>query len=568
MIDLLKYLFESSHESFEKICNLSFACIVAHIAVSIQTMMLKLFIAIALVAPICAVDHATIDVYATEPFPSFGIYSTSNTSTSTNGNVASPPVQLDNVTYEQPDAFNAINGCSIGNFIVGFGYDTNGVENGFNTIPPDPSGAAGRERLVAVVNAMIEVRTKAGSLTYRDSLKDFFSILGTSQANNRYFDPKVVYDEHAQRFVVVGLERNDGTLVSRILLAVSKNEFPAAANDWYMIAINSAVSIGGVNSWADYPGFEVDEEAVYITANMFGFSSGTFQGTRLWIVNKGVSGGFYGGRSATFATYNPYQNFGTATTTMPAQVHGSGGAGISIGTFLVSIVLFTDGSMNVQIITVQNPLGAATFTFNTVALGQVTQVSGIPDSPQLGSTQLIEANDYRTLDAVWRNNKLWLTLTVVPLASDINANQATAHWVRINTSTFTLEAQGNLGGEAISAQASTMFPAVAVNNQGQVAFGYAASSPTIYAGAYGSIFLGNVEHPFTVKSGVDYYVRTLGGPRNRWGDYTGISVDPTDGSFWIFNQFADVRGAVDSFGGSGRWGTAWARVFCVRSIGA
>jgi hypothetical protein len=534
-------------------------------------MMLKSFIAIALVAPICAVDHATVDVYATEPFPSFGIYSTSNASTSSNGNVATPPVQHDNVTYEQPDAmFSTVSGCSIDSFIVGFGYDTNGVENGFNLIPPDPSGAAGRERLVAVVNAMIEVRTKAGSLTYRDSLKDFFSILGTSQAGNSYFDPKVVYDEHAQRFVVVGLERNGGTSVSRILLAVSKNELPAAANDWYFVAINSAVTIGTVNSWADYPGFEVDEEAVYITANMFSFSSDTFQGTRLWIVSKGVSGGFYGGGSATFAMYNPYQNFGIARTTMPAQVHGSGGAGTSIGTFLVSNVLYNDGSIEVQVITVQNPLGAATFTFNTVGLGQITQLIVIPGSPQLGSTQLIEVNDYRTLDAVWQSNKLWLTHTIVPLASDINANQATAHWVRINTSTFTLEAQGNLGGEAFSAQTSTSFPAVAVNSQGQVAFGYAASSPTIYAGAYGSIFLGNVEHPFTVKSGLDFYVRTFSGNRNRWGDYTGISVDPTDGSFWIFNQFADVRGSVDSFGGSGRWGTAWARVYCVRSdsIGA
>ena len=39
--------------------------------------------------------------------------------------------------------------------------------------------------------------------------------------------------------------------------------------------------------WADYPGFEVDEEAVYITMNMFPFSgSGSF--TRLWIIDKGL----------------------------------------------------------------------------------------------------------------------------------------------------------------------------------------------------------------------------------------------------------------------------------------
>ena len=45
--------------------------------------------------------------------------------------------------------------------------------------------------------------------------------------------------------------------------------------------------------------------------------------------------------------------------------------------------------------------------------------------------------------------------------------------------------------------------------------------------------------------GVDYYVRTFGIPgvdRNRWGDYSGISLDPVDETqFWVFGEFADVR---------------------------
>ena len=63
---------------------------------------------------------------------------------------------------------------------------------------------------------------------------------------------------------------------------------------WRFLAINSKVNIGGNDTWADYPGIAVDEEAVYITANMFPFTSGS-GGVRLWIANKGVSGGWYGG---------------------------------------------------------------------------------------------------------------------------------------------------------------------------------------------------------------------------------------------------------------------------------
>ncbi len=55
--------------------------------------------------------------------------------------------------------------------------------------------------------------------------------------------------------------------------------------------------------------------------------------------------------------------------------------------------------------------------------------------------------------------------------------------------------------------------------------------------------------------------RTFGGPRNRWGDYSGISVDPSNEKFfWVFNEYALMRSDTpDAFGGDGRWGTAWGR---------
>jgi hypothetical protein len=102
-----------------------------------------------------------------------------------------------------------------------------------------------------------------------------------------------------------------------------------------------------------------------------------------------------------------------------------------------------------------------------------------------------------------------------------------------------------------------------VNSKGIVAYGYAASSPTSFVGAYASI--GTSEQSYTVKSGLDPYVRTLSGA-NGWGGYSGISVDPMDDSFWVFNQYADTAGTSD-VGGFGRWGTAWGRLACaVRNL--
>ncbi|HXQ33640.1 MAG TPA: hypothetical protein VN843_06425, partial [Anaerolineales bacterium] len=70
---------------------------------------------------------------------------------------------------------------TVGSSFEGFGFDDNATENaGFVFIPPDPIGAAGTDRLLAVVNTMIEIRNKSGVLQWRDSLKDFFSPLGAA----------------------------------------------------------------------------------------------------------------------------------------------------------------------------------------------------------------------------------------------------------------------------------------------------------------------------------------------------------------------------------------------------
>jgi hypothetical protein len=361
---------------------------------------------------------------------------------------------------------------------------------------------------------------------------------------------------------------SDTSTFSRILLAVSKTESPDAKFDWNRLAINSTVTINNQSCWADYPGFEVDEEAVYITNNMFTYSSSRARlGVRLWIVDKGLASGFYSGGSASaLGPYDPYQQNGLFTTSMPAQVHGPGGAGPIVGTFLVSLVRNSNTSISeIQIITILNPLTNATFRFTKIALGIVSDLAFPPDAPQPGTDTLIDTGDGRVYDAVWRSNKLWVVSSISSPKSTSKADQATAHWVRIDTTAgnLQLDSQGDLDGETFSSQTFTYYPAVAVNKRGDVAFGYSASSSTLYAGAYGSLLLGQIEIPFTVKTGQDYYIRAGIDPRNRWGDYSGISVDPIDDSFWIFNLFALNRSSqIDFFGNSGRWGTARARVFC------
>jgi hypothetical protein len=68
----------------------------------------------------------------------------------------------------------------------------------------------------------------------------------------------------------------------------------------------------------------------------------------------------------------------------------------------------------------------------------------------------------------------------------------------------------------------------------------------------------------TLRAGLDYYVRAFSTSMtvtSRWGDYTGIAVDPVDDStFWVYNEYALMRGTVIASVGpheDGRWGTAF-----------
>jgi hypothetical protein len=131
-----------------------------------------------------------------------------------------------------------------------------------------------------------------------------------------------------------------------------------------------------------------------------------------------------------------------------------------------------------------------------------------------------------------------------------------------------VDQQGSIGGEDIAPGTFTYFPALAVNRLGAVSFGFSASAPTIFAGAFvtgRSPFdvPGTVRQSEVVREGVAPYKRFFSGPRNRWGDYSGMAVDPSNDDFyWVFNEYADEPGSPTN--GSqgpedGRWGTAWAR---------
>ena len=463
-------------------------------------------------------------------------------------------------------------------------FDQNSYNNGGNPgVPPDTHGTVGPGHVLNVTNQSIEWYTKGGIQQASTSLTNFFRPLQPAGSLGP-FDPKALYDHYSNRYVVLALEYLDTSFgdsvdSSRMMLAVSDDSDPNGT--WHYQSINTILNINGAPQWLDYPGFALDEEAIYVTGNMFTFgtSTATQGGSRLWIIDKGVgTGGLYeGGRSAA----NVYNPAGTASgvtgagfTLQPAFMYTPGPSfgnnGTQVGTWLTAYNgISSGGNESVLVIRVDNPLSTPIFTSQTVQVGDIDDTANtgfptttgplaLPAAPQPGGTARIDFSDRRMLHAVWRNNSLYATTSVLP-GSGPDLNQVTAHWFRFDTtnaSQVVLADQGDVGGEDIGSNVWTSYGSLAVDPAGNMAIGFSAVGAGMFAGSYYAVRSpsdppGTVRGARAIALGQDYY---NGGAVGRWGDYSAIALDPSDNaSFWAYNLYASPRSATNT----GRYGTRW-----------
>src|SRR5678815_605542 len=281
--------------------------------------------------------------------------------------------------------------------IESFAFDDNAIANEGNVFSPvDATCAAGPEHVMSAGNAVIEWRTRdflGSAPQVRESLRDFFSPIpmpaplpGVGTSLGTYgFNPRILYDQYAGRFVVV-------------LLEISKTSDP---NDgfWYH-SINSKINISASDSFVDFPGVAVDDKAVYITGNMFAFAGYSYKGVRLWIVGKASA--YADDDPAIFVQVrNPYASAGFVTTTVPTHMFGppqTGSGGRPMGTFLLAYSGITDGTDEyLQIVEVTDPLataGGPYFMVQQLDVGDIDNPSLIlPDAAQQGTACLLYTSD-------------------------------------------------------------------------------------------------------------------------------------------------------------------------------
>jgi hypothetical protein len=411
------------------------------------------------------------------------------------------------------------------------------------TVPPDTHIAAGpglREsgRIVMVTNARVQIWDKTGASVAGPTFLD--AMFGADT-----FDPKVLYDQHSGRFFIVCLVQYDGPpRVSEIHVAVSSDGTPDDLGpSWTFLSGSALTTLGGKDTWADYPGIGADASALFVTTNQFDFAPGFFRGIKIRVFDKAqLMAGVY-----AFVDLDIDDAVTTVSTTQPAHVFGATDNG---GFYLVSRI---DASFY-RLFHVSGHPGAP------VETNGLFPWSGGTFPPDDGADQCTVGNpDLDTLaprvqNAVHRDGHIWLALTADP----DDDGETEVVWQDIEPNAYpsgspSVFQSGYLDGSG--AGVWTYMPSISVNPDGDAAIVYTQSSaaecPTVrYASRSPGDAPGSFRTAVLARTSDGYYDSFSASNPDRWGDYAATVIDPDDGCFWMAQEFVFASIPADS-----EWGT-------------
>lgn len=386
-----------------------------------------------------------------------------------------------------------------------------GSDPGASSIPPDTCGAIGPNHFVEVINSSYVVYNKTtGAKIQSMSLGNFFNGSGQSFTGG---DPRVVYDTHSGRWIVVAT--NFG---STIHVAVSTSN---SATGSYFKTFFTAAAGSDAACWVDHPTLGVDANGIYIGAYMVGCNRTIFALEKAPMIAV----------SPSMGTLTAFRNIsGAEITLQAAQVYGTP---ITPGGYIVSVTGSSASSIRFR--RVNPPMTAPTLT--TVATVGVNSYSTPPDAPSMGSGVALDTIDVRIINALYRNGFFYATHCINV------GGRAAVRWYKFqeNASSpfITLSQQGNV----TDATRHYFMPSLTVNNSGHMVLGFSGSHAGEFASSYycGRLVndpAGQTTTPALLKSGNASYTFTDGSGRNRWGDYSLTTVDPSDGeTIWTVQEY-------------------------------
>jgi hypothetical protein len=398
-------------------------------------------------------------------------------------------------------------------------------------IPPDTNGSVGATQYVLITNFDYAVYDKAtgNQILAPTRIHNIWSGFGGQCGTEDGGDPIVLWDSIAQRWLVEQLEYFSS---NQVCLAVSTSSDATGSYNRY------AFNFG--NALPDYPHLGIWPDGYYLAVNSFGFGYGepcAFDRTAM-----------LNGQNATMVCFSPNSNnFGFLPSNLDGPNLPPSGAPnhyLELGNTTSTVNEF---DFHVDFANPANSTFTGPNVINVPTYVQLCGGGGGACVHQPSGGSLLDALGDRMMHRLaYRNfgdHEAMVVVHSVKPGSGSTADAAT-RWYELRATpaggAFTLYQSGTLQDPKIS----IWMGSAAMDKMGDIAIGASATSatnvkPTIaYTGRVPSDPNGKVEAPFVVAHGTGVQTGT-----NRWGDYSAMTVDPSDDcTFWYAQEYYKANG--------------------------
>jgi hypothetical protein len=425
------------------------------------------------------------------------------------------------------------------------------TDNPFQVSPPDPNGEVGPNHFVEMVNIVFAVYSKTGTrLLGPAPLGDLWAGFAIDDCTDLSGDPVVLYDQFADRWILTQFTTRGPIYYNCV--AVSQTGDPTGA--YFRYAFST-----GVN-FPDYPKYGVWSNAYFVSTREFD-PRNRFAGDGLYALerNKMIAGN-PGARMIKFLLAPDRTPYLPGDGLLPPDIDGSrkpspGSPGLFVGTMDDRAQYHApfDG-LNVFAFAVDwtpNPSSS----FGLVAQLPVAPFDSVfpckPTSreciPQPGTDNRIDILSYRqrpTFRLAYRNFGTYESFVT---NQSVEARPAVAgeRWYEIRRAggSISLYQQGTFAPDD---GVNRWMGSIASDRLGDLAVGYSVSNATtVYPGIrYTGRLAGDPLGEMTLGEGVLIDGSGSQLVSHRWGDYTDMTVDPTDDcTFWYVNEYYQTSSA-------------------------
>jgi subtilase family serine protease len=421
-----------------------------------------------------------------------------------------------------------------------------GTANVDGVLPPDPNGAVGPNHYVQWVNLSFAIYDKSGTLLYGPAAGNtLWAGFGGPCEEGNEGDPIVLHDHLADRWFMSQLALPNfpfGPFYQCI--AVSQTADPTGAYHRYAFVVSN-------DKLNDYPKFGVWPDAYYQTVNQFDAFTETFLGQGVLAFDRDA---MLTGRPAAMVYFDLFDVDPNLGNMLPADMDGPAPPPGSPGYF----VQFDDDGSGVASqdqlqlwrfhVDWNNP-SASAFT-GPVILPTApfdSNMCGFAQSciPQRGTAARLDAIADRLMFRLQYRNLGDHESLVVNHTVDVGGDHAGIRWyeVRDPGGTPFIEQQGTYAPDA----ENRWMGSAAMDGAGNLAIGFSVSSATTFPSIR---YAGRLvdDPPGTLAQGEGTLISGSGSqtdPSSRWGDYSALSVDPTDHcTFWYTQEYYAATSAI------------------------